>query len=362
MHDAELFIALITPYSIQSPYVLFELGARWGAGKDFIPLLASGAGPQHLGGPLSGINALNCSVTSQVHQLVEDSAEILSVKPSAASAYLKPLNALVDTSKVIVPTRDTDAMPAPKQQIELSQYENQILTEHQKLIAVQSDLAWRQGLENPHPILYISREGRQALKIDFSPFVQNAHVSYFESHLMTGYTPLWKKIQQWRDSYSTLVKRAHQLASKIRNLLEDSDILPSYHVLKQPTQYIKYPMFLEAYFHTIWFEIEQDRTFEVKLRNYTRNTETLYTLKLSDNTFADSPNKQKILGLKQLVEQLHNDRSLHKEFLDIYGDGTKLNNQLRELLSQLNQLWVQVQHNVKLEGSCDAGTKGKYEK
>jgi len=232
---------------------------------------------------------------------------------------------------------------------------------HQKLIGIKTDAAWRQGLQDPHQILDISREGRDGLKIDFSPFVQNAHVSYFESHLKTGYTPLWKKIQQWRDSYKNLVQRADQLASKIRNLIEASHILPSYHVLENASESINYPMFLVAYFHTIWSETEKYRTFEIKLEDYGRNNEIRHTLKILEYAFADSENKEKILSLKQLIEQLHNDRGLHKEFLDIYEDGTKLNNQLRKLLPQLDQLWVQVQHNVTLEGSCDAGTKAKYE-
>jgi hypothetical protein len=33
VHDAEAFVGLISHRSLQSMYVLFELGARWGAGK-----------------------------------------------------------------------------------------------------------------------------------------------------------------------------------------------------------------------------------------------------------------------------------------------------------------------------------------
>ena len=45
VHDAELLIGIVTPASLKSAYVMFELGARWGAGKRMIPLLASGATP-----------------------------------------------------------------------------------------------------------------------------------------------------------------------------------------------------------------------------------------------------------------------------------------------------------------------------
>ena len=67
VHDAELLIGIVTPASLKSAYVMFELGARWGAGKRMIPLLASGATPNHLGGPLAGLNALDAS---QIGQLI----------------------------------------------------------------------------------------------------------------------------------------------------------------------------------------------------------------------------------------------------------------------------------------------------
>ena len=98
VHDAELLIGLITPNSIMSVYVLFELGARWGAGKAMFPLLASGATWEHLKGPLRSINALDCSNASQVIQFVENAAEALGISAGSASAYVEVVNELVEAS------------------------------------------------------------------------------------------------------------------------------------------------------------------------------------------------------------------------------------------------------------------------
>ena len=50
--DANAFIGIISYQSLRSPYVLFELGARWGATRHLIPVLAPGLGPDVLIGPL----------------------------------------------------------------------------------------------------------------------------------------------------------------------------------------------------------------------------------------------------------------------------------------------------------------------
>jgi hypothetical protein len=98
VHDSKAFIALITPNSLPSAYVLFELGARWGAEKPLIPLLASGAETRHLKEPLSAFNALTCSNAAQLHQFVHDLGEILGVSLDSAAAYQDYIQALVEES------------------------------------------------------------------------------------------------------------------------------------------------------------------------------------------------------------------------------------------------------------------------
>ena len=108
VHAAKLVIGLITPSSLQSLYVAFELGARWGAEKPMIPILASGATPRHMGGPLSGINALNCNNVSQVNQLVENAASRLGVTPEQASSYVNDVNDIVQVSTTNIPEPQID--------------------------------------------------------------------------------------------------------------------------------------------------------------------------------------------------------------------------------------------------------------
>ncbi len=81
------FIGLISKAATDSMYVLFELGARWGTGKNLLPLLAHSVPPDVLKGPLSGYNALSCDNISQLHQLINDVADILKITPEKPAAY-----------------------------------------------------------------------------------------------------------------------------------------------------------------------------------------------------------------------------------------------------------------------------------
>ena len=98
VYEATLVIGLITPNSLRSAYVLFELGARWGAKKAMMPLLAMGTKPEHLEGPLKEINVLDCSNESQVLQLVVEAAGHLEIEPDSVPSYINTVKKLVETS------------------------------------------------------------------------------------------------------------------------------------------------------------------------------------------------------------------------------------------------------------------------
>lgn len=99
IYEARSFIGLITEASLASTYVLFELGARWGAGKHLIPALAAGADSTILKEPLKSRNSVRCDIAADVYQLIEDIASALSITPGTAAAYQEDMAALVRESK-----------------------------------------------------------------------------------------------------------------------------------------------------------------------------------------------------------------------------------------------------------------------
>jgi hypothetical protein len=85
---ATVVIGLITPSSLASSFVMFELGARWGSGLFLAPLLA-GVKPGELAGPLSLLNALSAENDAQLHQLLGDVAVQLQMTLHNPASYVK---------------------------------------------------------------------------------------------------------------------------------------------------------------------------------------------------------------------------------------------------------------------------------
>lgn len=98
IQSARLLIGLLTRKSSRSAYVLFELGSRWGAGGNLLPVLALGADAKILEGPLCSYNALRCDDRAQVLQLVDDIATLLTISPNNPPAYEKHVEGLIQAS------------------------------------------------------------------------------------------------------------------------------------------------------------------------------------------------------------------------------------------------------------------------
>jgi len=65
--NSDAFIGIVSRAAMSSPYVMFELGARWGTGKYLLPLLTHDVSAEILGGgPLAGYHAVRSNNRSEV--------------------------------------------------------------------------------------------------------------------------------------------------------------------------------------------------------------------------------------------------------------------------------------------------------
>ena len=95
VETSKLLIVLITENSVNSDYVLFELGARWGLELPYIPLFYSEANANLLPGPLSNIIGLSMSDSSDMHQFIVDVSDIIGLKPQSANVYNNQITEIV---------------------------------------------------------------------------------------------------------------------------------------------------------------------------------------------------------------------------------------------------------------------------
>jgi hypothetical protein len=102
--SSRVFVAVITRESLKSTYVLFELGARWGAGAhssaDFklIPLLAAGMNANELRAPLRGFSVHSCDKEDDLQQLVLEISSELRLTPRSYTFYKNELKELKEQS------------------------------------------------------------------------------------------------------------------------------------------------------------------------------------------------------------------------------------------------------------------------
>jgi len=99
MRGAKTFIGLLTEHSLQSTYVLFELGARWGTDFPFTPLVAAGLKMSELRAPLSGRHAHSCDLETDLQQMLDEISEWLNVRKAGAAVYDGQLRKLAALSR-----------------------------------------------------------------------------------------------------------------------------------------------------------------------------------------------------------------------------------------------------------------------
>lgn len=122
IQQANVFIGILSEVSLESAYVLFELGARWGSIQEYggfsnrdrsknkiFPLLAVGATGSILRDPLKQYNALNCEKPGDLHQLIADICQEINQTSGSAAAYQDKIDTLIRVSRHLKGKRTKEA-------------------------------------------------------------------------------------------------------------------------------------------------------------------------------------------------------------------------------------------------------------
>lgn len=91
----EVFVALLSPTSMESMYVMFELGARWGTRRHLVPIRVTGLDASVFKPPLSGIHAISGESESDMHQFLSDMGSKLLLDVENAAVYSKALSEFI---------------------------------------------------------------------------------------------------------------------------------------------------------------------------------------------------------------------------------------------------------------------------
>ncbi len=95
IQQARVLIAILTLHSLESGWVMFELGAAWGAGKIVLPVIVD-VEYESLPGPLREINVTDATSRSELEQLFEELREDLAFEKRRAGRATAILDELVE--------------------------------------------------------------------------------------------------------------------------------------------------------------------------------------------------------------------------------------------------------------------------
>jgi DNA-binding transcriptional ArsR family regulator len=102
-------------------YVAFELGARWGADKNLIPLLAPELEFDVLDEPLGGRNAIECKA-GDLHKLISDVGDILNISPERPEAYRRHLQKVLNVQRGTERREDSIQSDSPESELTVPEY------------------------------------------------------------------------------------------------------------------------------------------------------------------------------------------------------------------------------------------------
>lgn len=92
--NAQVFVAVLTPNTIESMYSMFELGCRWGTRKVLIPIVCANNGRELLSEPLKSINASNANDVPSILHFVDSLGIALEKRSQNATTYIKEVEEL----------------------------------------------------------------------------------------------------------------------------------------------------------------------------------------------------------------------------------------------------------------------------
>jgi hypothetical protein len=101
VNEANVIIGLLTPESLESGWVMFELGAGWGAEKWVVPVIA-GIDYDSLPGPLKDTLSADATNQAELEQMFQEIAETLGLKRRQAGRAADAIKALIEVAEAYV--------------------------------------------------------------------------------------------------------------------------------------------------------------------------------------------------------------------------------------------------------------------
>ncbi len=89
-------IALLSPKSMNSAYVLFEMGARWGSEKPWVPMITHDMDPSSVQGPAAGHHLLRCDDQSDLYSLIREVGRNIGREAEPPETYTRHLQRILD--------------------------------------------------------------------------------------------------------------------------------------------------------------------------------------------------------------------------------------------------------------------------
>lgn len=120
VNESALLIGLLTPHSLTSTFVLFELGARWGLQKPLIPLLANESDFKDLPTPIQHTNAVKIEKEEDLFDLIEAISKKLEISTEKISSYGDEIKLVLEQSVKKKINSEDSSQIVEKKETELS--------------------------------------------------------------------------------------------------------------------------------------------------------------------------------------------------------------------------------------------------